>query len=259
MKPRLLDLFCGAGGAAVGYHRAGFDVWGVDIKPQPHYPFEFIQSDAIQIMEAIYGDCGDRSGRGRGGSVEFRTKTSPTGREDQGRRSAKPGLGAFPYSFDAIHASPPCQKFSRTAHLARSQGKKASNVDLLTPIRPLLRATGLPYVIENVEGAPMESPIFFCGSSFDLKVRRHRLFESNLLLLGAPCDHERQGRPVGVYGSKGDDIPKGGKTAATVEEAQEAMGIDWMPRWDELKEAIPPAYTEWIGRQLLQAIGKRAA
>jgi DNA (cytosine-5)-methyltransferase 1 len=214
MKPRLLDLFCGAGGAAMGYHRAGFEVVGVDIKPQPHYPFEFHQADAIEYM------------------------TPP----------------AFVIGFDAIHASPPCQKFSRTAHLARSQGKKASEVDLLTPVRPLLQATGLPYVIENVEGAPMESPIFFCGSSFGLKVKRHRLFESNVLLLGAPCDHRRQGRPVGVYGSKGDDIPKGGKTAATVEEAQEAMGIDWMPRWGELKEAIPPAYTEWIGRQLMAVI-----
>ena len=223
MKPRLLDLFCGAGGAAMGYHRAGFEVVGVDIKPQPHYPFRFIQHDAMSVLRTYIAD---------------------------------PRMDG---PFDVIHASPPCQKFSRTAHLARSQGKKASDVDLLTPVRPLLQATGLPYVIENVEGAPMESPILYCGSSFGLRVKRHRLFESNVLLLGAPCDHARQGRPVGVYGSKGDDIPKGGKTAATVEEAQEAMGIDWMPRWSELKEAIPPAYTEWIGRQLMAVIGERAA
>jgi hypothetical protein len=208
----------------MGYARAGFEVVGVDIKPQPHYPFEFVQADALEFLTYL---------------------SAETWRD----------------AYDAIHASPPCQKFSRTANLARAQGKKASDVDLLTPVRPLLQATGLPYVIENVEGAPMESPIFFCGSSFGLGVRRHRLFESNVLLLGAPCDHERQGRPTGVYGSKGDDIPKGGKTAATVEEAQEAMGIDWMPRWSELKEAIPPAYTEWVGRQLLAVIrqGRRAA
>jgi hypothetical protein len=211
--PRLLDLFCGAGGAAMGYHRAGFEVVGVDINPQPHYPFEFHQADAM----------------------------------------------TYPLEgFDAIHASPPCQKFSITANLARAQGKKASEVDLLTPIRPLLEATGLPYVIENVKGAPLRDPLTLCGSTFGLGVRRHRLFESNIAFLGSgPCRHQEQGRPIGIYYSIGDEIPQGGKTAASLEEGQAAMGIDWMT-WKELKEAIPPAYTEWIGRQLLAAIGRAA-
>jgi DNA (cytosine-5)-methyltransferase 1 len=217
MKPRLLDLFCGAGGAAMGYHRAGFEVVGVDINPQPHYPFTFVRGDALAFL---WG-------------------------------SETP--------FDAIHASPPCQAFSITGNLARGQGNKASAVDLLTPIRPLLEATGLPYVIENVAGAPLRDPVQLCGSTFGLGVRRHRLFESNVLLMAhGTCRHAEQGRPIGVYGSPNDDIPQGGRTARTVAEAQEAMGIDWMPRWSELKEAVPPAFTEHIGRQLL-AEGLREA
>jgi DNA (cytosine-5)-methyltransferase 1 len=213
MKPRLLDLFCGAGGAAMGYHRAGFEVVGVDINPQPHYPFEFHQADAL----------------------------------------------TFPLDgFDAIHASPPCQKFSITANLARAQGKQASDVDLLTPVRPLLEATGLPYVIENVAGAPLHNPLTLCGSTFGLGVRRHRWFESNRLVLGSgPCRHRDQGRPVGIYYSIGDEIPRGGKTAESLEAGRAAMGIDWMT-WKELREAIPPAYTEWIGRQFLAAIERAA-
>jgi DNA (cytosine-5)-methyltransferase 1 len=194
---------------------------GVDIKPQPHYPFEFHQADALDYLLC---------------------------------NGPEPLL----WEFQAIHASPPCQKFSITANLARAQGKKASDVDLLTPIRPLLGTTGLPYVIENVAGAPLHDPLVLCGSTFGLGVRRHRLFESNVVLLGAgPCRHNEQGRPVGIYYSIGDEIPQGGKTAASLEEGQAAMGIDWMT-WNELKEAIPPAYTEWIGRQLLQVVERAA-
>lgn len=224
MKPRLLDLFCGAGGAAMGYHRAGFEVVGVDLNPQPHYPFRFIQADALEYVERF---------------------TDP--------------LHGIDDAFDAIHASPPCQAFSITGNLARGQGNKASAVDLLTPSRPLLEATGLPYVIENVAGAPLVDPLQLCGSTFGLGVRRHRLFESNVYLAGAgPCRHQEQGRPVGVYGSPNDDIPQGGRTARNVAEAQAAMGIDWMPRWAELKESVPPAFTEHIGRQLLAALERAA-
>jgi len=216
---RVLDLFCGAGGAAMGYHRAGFEVVGVDINPQPHYPFEFHQADAL---------------------------TYPLG------------------GFDAIHASPPCQAYSRAALLAERQGGKRSTVDLVVPVRELLQSTGLPYVIENVEGSPVEG-LMLCGSVFGLGVRRHRLFESNVWL-GSPgaCRHREQGRPVGLYGRMGDVVKgtdsltgrwvTGGTTAVNIEEAQVAIGIDWAPRWPELKEAIPPAYTEWIGRQLLAAL-----
>jgi hypothetical protein len=192
----------------MGYHRAGFEVVGVDIQPQPHYSFPFIQADALQVL--------DEAGW---------------------------------WGFDLIHASPPCQKFSITANLARAQGKKASTVDLLTPLRPILKAIGKPYVIENVKGAPLIDPITLCGSTFNLGVRRHRLFESNLSLVDhGKCRHKEQGRPVGVYYSIGDEIPQGGKTAETLEQGQQAMGIDWMP-WSSLREAIPPEYSLWIGRQ----------
>lgn len=209
MRPLLLDLFCGAGGAAMGYHRAGFDVVGVDIKPQPHYPFEFHQADAL----------------------------------------------TFPLDgFDAIHASPPCQLFSRAKHLRDAQGGKPSVLDLIAPTRELLRPLGLPYVLENVPGAPLINPLMLCGSTFGLGVRRHRLFESTALLQSpGACRHREQGRPIGVYHVLNDDIPHGGRTARTLDEANSAMGIDWMT-WGELKEAIPPAYTEWVGRRLLEAL-----
>lgn len=207
---RILDLFCGAGGAAMGYHMAFPDaeIIGVDIKPQPRYPFTFIQSDAMQWLDDSKW-------------------------------------------YDLIHASPPCQAFSITGNLARAQGKKASDLDLLTPLRPLLRASGIPYVIENVPGAPLEDPVTLCGSTFGLRVRRHRLFESSLdLQPHGQCRHKEQGKPVGVYYSIGDKIPSGGTTATSLEDAQDAMGIDWMT-WNELKEAIPPQYTFFLGRQML--------
>lgn len=210
MRPRLLDLFCGAGGAAMGYHRAGFDVVGIDLSPQSNYPFPFIQADAL---------------------------SPPVRLED----------------FDLIHASPPCQTFTRAGHLRDAQGKDATTVDLLEPTRALLKASGVPYVIENVPGAPIHG-VTLCGSMFGLKVRRHRVFECWPPVLMVPmCDHPRQGRPVGVYHRLGDNIPSGGRTAASMQEANEAMGIDWMI-FRELKEAIPPAYTEWLGRQMLAAM-----
>ncbi len=151
--------------------------------------------------------------------------------------------------YDLIHASPPCQTHSITRNLRIAQGKQTDKLDLIEPTRALLQASGKPYVIENVPGAPLFKPILLCGSAFDLKVRRHRLFESNLELKGTVCDHKKQGRPVGVYGSMRDEIPSGGKTAESIEQAREAMGIDWMI-WGELVEAIPPVYTEYLGRQV---------
>lgn len=207
---RILDLFCGAGGASTGYRLAFPDayIYGIDINPQPNYPFCFIKGDAMLWAKELLGP------------------------------------------FDLIHASPPCQAFSITGNLARAQGKQASTIDLLTPLRPLLAASGKPYIIENVRGAPMRDPVTLCGSTFGLGVRRHRLFESNLdLLPHGPCRHKEQGRPVGVYHVMNDSIPSGGTTAKTLEEGQEAMGIDYMT-WNELKEAIPPAYTLFLGRQI---------
>src|SRR5713226_9004155 len=141
-KPRLLDLFCGAGGAAAGYARAGFEVVGVDIRPQPRYPFAFHQADALTC------------------SLD---------------------------GFDAYHASPPCQLYSRTHRLWKS----SVHPDLVDPLRQRLRATGKPYMLENVPGAPLPGSIVLCGTMFGLGVLRHRLFESNVLLfLPGPCAHK---------------------------------------------------------------------
>ena len=212
-KPRLLDLFCKAGGGSVGYYLAGFEVVGVDIKKQKRYPYEFIQKDALEVFE-------DKD---------------------------------FLASFDVIAASPPCQTHSSTKHLRNAQGKGTDKVDLIPQTREALVASGKPYIIENVPGAPLIDPVQCCGSSWGLKVRRHRLFESNVKLVGSICKHKEQGRPVGVYGSMRDEIPGGGHTAKTIEQAREAMGIDWMI-WGELVEAIPPMYTWFLGTQVMDSI-----
>jgi DNA (cytosine-5)-methyltransferase 1 len=218
VKPRLLDLLCGAGGCSVGYHRAGFDDVGVDINPQPNYPFTFHRADAIQFVKDYGG------------------------------------------SFDAIHASPPCQSHVKgLAGVNRARGRTLAHVDLIAPVREWLKAWGVPYVIENVEGAPLEAPVRLCGSSFGLAVRRHRLFESNVPLMAPPCAHHLQTeakyptnwRPNGerrlakvvqVYGN-----------AAGTHLWPAAMGIAWMTT-PELAEAIPPAYTEHVGGYLLAAL-----
>jgi len=218
MRPKLLDLFCCAGGAGMGYHRAGFDVLGVDIEPQPNYPFTFIQGDALEFL-AAFGD-----------------------------------------TFDAIHASPPCHD-----HSALSRFVADDNTAWLLPaIRERLTALGKPYVIENVEGADMRNPLVLCGTQFDLNVatdmhggyawlRRHRLFESNVRLT-PPDGHRkctRDKKYIGVYGT--GDGGKGRGWKGSFEQRKEVMGIDWMTR-TELAQAIPPAYTEHIGRQLIREL-----
>lgn len=209
---RLLDLFCGAGGASAGYMQAGFDVIGVDIKYHKDHPTEHLINDALSMPMDFYR------------------------------------------SFDVIHASPPCQPFTSLMKLAKAQGKKTNKPDLLEPTRQLLIEIGKPYVIENVVGAPLHDPVQLCGSSFGLKVRRHRLFESNLTLQGSVCDHKAQGRPIGVYGSMNDQIPNGGRTATSIEQAREAMGVDWAMRWVDLVEAIPPIYSKFIGLQIREQL-----
>lgn len=208
MKPRLLDLFCGAGGAAVGYHRAGFEVVGVDIKPQHHYPFEFHRGDALDFLEQ-YGDA-----------------------------------------FDAIHASPPCQRWTG----ARNLGNIREVPDYIAPLRPLLAAAGLPYVIENVPNAPLVASVQLCGSSFGLDVRRHRLFECNFPVMVPACNHSWQTPRFPARSSTGmrSVISVFGRDSpASV--AGPAMGIDWMTN-PEMGEAIPPAYTEHIGGYLMRAV-----
>ncbi len=237
-RPRLLDLFCGAGGAAMGYSRAGFDVVGVDIKPQPNYPFEFAQDGASSVLSRLLVD-GDWN--------EWH-------------------LG----DFDAIHASPPCQAF--TAYRRIGNGIGDGYPDLIESTRGWLHATGLPYVIENVQGAPLIGPAMICGSMFDppMDIQRHRLFETNWPLEAPqwPCRHKLQG-PDRFPGGRSKERTgrSDGAVRGTIEvgawdiplkRQQEAMGIDWMTLL-ELSEAIPPAYTEHIGSYLLSEIKAKAA
>lgn len=224
---RVLDLFCGAGGAAMGYHRAGFEVVGVDIKPQPNYPFTFLQADAMLAMQTL------------------------------------PQL----MTFDLIHASPPCQGFTQMSARWRGKGTKADTYeDLLTPTREFLPTLGIPYVIENVIGAKnfMNANVKLHGGMFGLGVHRPRLFECSF---DVPVFYAKQCKePIGVYGTRPDGRTvyryrnngnmKGKsliRAAKSVEEAQQAMGIDWMPEWNEIKESIPPAYTEYIGKEFIKA------
>lgn len=217
---KLLDLYCGVGGASVGYARAGFEVHGVDLKHGKRYPFMYNRADVLDVL-----------------------------RDEN-----------FIDQFDVIHASPPCQTHSVTKHLRNAQGNSTNKIDLIPQTREALIASGKPYIIENVPGSPLIDPVQLCGSSFGLKVRRHRLFESNMPIKGSECDHKRQGRPIGVYGAMGDKpqgLDKvtgkyvyGGQVATTIDEARQAMGIDWAI-WTELVEAIPPAYTEYLGAQIV--------
>lgn len=216
MKPKALDLFCGAGGASMGIHRAGFDVTGVDIKPQKNYPFRFVQADAL-----------------------------------------KPpfDLGHF----DFIWASPPCQRYS----VAQNAAKNASaHPDLIAPVRDMLTASGRPWIIENVVGAPLINPTTVCGLALGLGVKRHRLFESCIFLLAPPCPSHDQDYYV-VFGHEvrnrvrmGAD-PKGTRSGRrnNISVGRKAMGIDWMNR-GELSEAIPPAYSEFLCRQIFKHLPK---
>lgn len=216
--PTLLDLFCCAGGAGEGYRRAGFDVTGVDIEPQPNNPHRFVQGDALEYLEA-HGN-----------------------------------------EYDAIHGSPPCQGYSKL----RQMHPKRKYPLLIDALREKLTRLGKPYVIENVQTAPLQrySDLFgghgvvLCGSMFGLGVargflRRHRIFEASFSIVQPPCNH--RGPAVGVYGHGGHS---GKHRMLYRDEASKAMGIDWMSR-DEMSQAIPPAYTEYIGRYLLAQVKRQ--
>ncbi len=200
----------------MGYHRAGFDVVGVDVNPQPNYPFEFIQADAM----------------------------------------------TFPLDgFDVIHASPPCQRFTA---LRSPSFDPESYPDLIEPARERLKEAGLPYVIENVPGCPLIRPFLLCGATMRLRLKRHRLFESNLRLQGNVCCCYPGRDIITVAGTGGcrkirriND--KGGACnyPRNLADARDAMGIEWMTR-KELSQAIPPAYTEFIGRQIITSIDSKA-
>jgi len=226
---KLLDLFCGAGGAAMGYYNAGFDVIvGVDCKPQKNYPFEFVQADVFDYL-----DCNSAS------------------------------------RFDLIHASPPCQGYSVTCGLSSGEHPK-----LIPQVRERLIAIGGPYVIENVPGAPLINPIMLCGTMFGLRVIRHRLFETVPTIFFAPATCNHWGKSTSSARSsmrrsaqsglrRGVASLSDGYAFVTVfghdflvDDAKLAMGIDWMTQ-RELAQAIPPAYTNWLGKKILSLIKEK--
>ena len=214
----------------MGYHRAGFEVVGVDINPQPYYPFEFHQGDALQVTRWLTKGAGYES--------------------------------MFLSDFDAVHASPPCQFATQTSVRWRGKGGLADDrLDLLTPTLALLRDLSIPWVVENVVGAAKVPGFDPClrlhGGMFGLGTRRVRLFASNVLLL-APREPAMVGG-IGIYGERPDgrilNYQSQQRAASSLEQAQAAMGMDWAD-WHGTKEAIPPAYTEFIGAQLLQHLGQ---
>ena len=216
VRPRLLDLFCGAGGAAAGYVRAGFDVVGVDLVEQPNYPYTFVRADALSLDVAWLS------------------------------------------TFDVIHASPPCQAYSDLAH---RNGNGHEWPMLIEPVRDLLAASGRPYVIENVEGAPLQDYIVLCGTMFpELRVLRHRLFETNFPIMSPPHTrhplvhtHDRRKAHYGRTNEWLDYVTVTGGGNCTVAAARDAMGIRWMNK-REINEAIPPAYSEYVGQALMRVL-----
>lgn len=216
-KKRILDTYCGGGGCSVGYDRAGFEVVGVDIEPQPRYPYEFYQADAVEFIP-MHG-----------------------------------------HEFDVIHASPVCKGYSALKAL----WKERKYPDQISLIRAILQDTGKPYIIENVPGSPLRNYVILCGTMFGLRVMRHRWFECNPSILMSPftCNHwalasgnqaMKKGKRITPNLSDFDILTVTGHDFI-VADARIAMGIDWMIG-KELSQAIPPAYTEWIGRQLLRML-----
>lgn len=202
----------------MGYHQAGFEVVGVDIDPQPHYPFEFHQADALDF---------DLSG------------------------------------FDVIAASPPCQSYSDLAH---RNGNADEWPRLIEPVRAMLKASGKPYVIENVDGAPLLNPVVLCGTMFpELRVLRHRLFEANFMILAPshgkhPKVHtfDKRKSHFGKTDDMRDFVQVTGGGNCSIAAARDAMGISWMTK-SEINEAIPPAYAEYIGRAAIASISSQQA
>lgn len=197
-RPRLLDLFCKAGGASMGYYGAGFDVVGVDIEPQPHYPFEFVQAEALEY------------------------------------------LSQYGHEFDAIHASPPCQGYSRMRHLPWLRNNQYPM--LIEPTRLQLVKTAKPWVIENVQDAHLPAA-YLCGGMFGKPFFMHRYFETPFLFLQPPhAKHNWVLQPGRMLG----DRARAGHQLADI-------GIDWMTK-KEMAQAVPPVYTEFIGEQLLAVL-----
>lgn len=219
-RKRGLDLYCGQGGCSRGYTDSGFDMTGVDISPQPRYPYRFIQADALEYLAEHYQE------------------------------------------YDFVHASPPCQGYSVTRNLKMARGYHPMMIEA---VREMLQATGKPYVIENVPGAPLINPLMLCGTMFGLGVIRHRLFECNPPIWFPPASCNHDGKTVPMWWSDRRRALKAGESFRYVTvagrsflmpEARQAMGIDWMNQ-DGLRQAIPPVYTEYVGRILMAACARR--
>lgn len=255
-KPLLLDAFCGAGGCTKGYQDAGFYVVGIDIKPQPRYiGDDFVQMDALEALRILIG----------GGYIVGKT-----------------GQKYYLSDFAVISTSPPCQIHSEMTK-GRWKDRLKNHLDLIPAVRELLIKSGKPYVIENVEGARAEliNPLMLCGTMFglcasnDAQLWRHRYFETNPVLCFSPasCRHEKQpaigvygggqhplrknrvrkNAVIGVYGSTGGQSSRDGKSFYGISDRKIAMGIDWMAG-KELNQAIPPAYTRWLGQRLMELV-----
>lgn len=225
--PLILDAYSCSGLYADGLVKAGWEVICLDNNHRAlkHNPHETVLGDALELMK------------------------------DKG----------FIKQFDAVHTSPPCQGYSASRNLADAQKRgRGRAVDLYGPTKHLLHKLLVPWTIENVERSPLRNVkhIKLCGSAFGLQVQRHRLFESNVILKGTDCNHKsfpldpetNKPRPWGVYYMKGDRIPKGGRTVDTLEQGLEVMGIDRTLPWRYLCEGLPPAYGEFIGKQLLEIV-----
>lgn len=243
MSFTVLDLCAGGFGASWGYVLAGATVTAVDIVERAHRPdtdrITFVKADVVDVVKDH----------------------------------------AYLQSFDLVAGSPPCKVHTRLRHLVEAQGGKPIHPDLLGPVRAELLAAGVPYVLENVEGAPLRPDVRLCGSMFGLHthdsagarrwLRRHRLFElggwgnHGMAIQPEPCcscmsgcsrpmcGHRiAGGRPLGIYGSKNDQAPDGGQTCETLDQARELMGAPWMS-WGAITQAIPPAYTHHLGAAFL--------
>lgn len=230
MNKKILDLFCCEGGAAVGYNRAGFDVVGVDLEKKFSKRYPF---------DFVVSDA-----------IEY--------------------VKRHGHEFDAIHASPPCQGYTRG-----NAGRVTKWPKLIPEVREVLEETGKPYVIENVKDASPEmiNPIGLCGCMFDLStidtdgieihLQRLRMFETNTgLRAPKECDHSKHEWVAGAYGGARRDkyeakyIRKGGYVPKDKEVVKRLMGIEHDMTWNGLFESIPPSYTEYVGNHLMRVIGE---
>lgn len=231
-RPKLLDLYCCQGAASEGYRRAGFDVFGVDIDPQPRYPFPFHQGNALEVLRLLI----------EGKGVRFKMTD----------RHVWDSAVFYLRDFAAVHASPPCQAFTNAQKI---QGNE--HPELIEPTRALLIEAGLPYAIENVPGAPVRADLELCGATFGLHTYRHRLFESNVPL--TQPEHQKHTAPTVKMGravTEGDWYHAVGNFSG-VDYIRRDLGVPWMTR-DGIRECIPPAYTEHIGEQLLARVTQQA-